>query len=186
MRTFIAIFPPSKVREALLREARTLAARGNVRWSRPENVHLTLKFLGEVPEEDLDDVRDILTHVCARHEPFAAETSGYGAFPSAKRARVVWCGIGEGGGRLSLLAEDIERSLEDLGFAREDRAYRPHITLGRARGHPASLELPDDATSGLRFLVREVELVRSVLGEAGAAYSTIAEYPLSEGGDQRP
>lgn len=184
MRAFIAIFPPPEVRESLLQTARTLPARGEIRWSRPGNVHLTLKFLGDVPDDDLDGVRGVLTRVCARHEPFAAETSGFGAFPSAKKVRVVWAGVSEGHERLRSLAEDLEISLEDLGFAREARAFRPHLTLGRARGRPARLGLLESAARGMRFPIREVELVRSVLGEAGAAYSTLAAYPLSEGGDQ--
>lgn len=184
MRVFAAIFPPSEVREALLRAARDLPSRGNVRWSRPENVHLTLKFLGEVPEAELDGVRDVLTEVCARYEPFVAETTGFGAFPATKKARVVWAGIGEGGERLQSLAEDLESSLEGVGFERENRAYRPHVTLGRARGRPARLELPEVAAQGLKFTVREVELVRSVLGKTGAEYATLAAYPLSESRDQ--
>ncbi|CAN5184252.1 RNA 2',3'-cyclic phosphodiesterase [soil metagenome] len=184
MRAFVTIFPPPEVRESLLQAARNLSAQGNIRWSRPGNVHLTLKFLGEVPEEDLDGVRDVLARVCARHEPFGAETSGFGAFPSARKARVVWASIGEGHDRLRSLAEDLERSLEDIGFAREGRAYTPHVALGRIRGHPARLELPESSAQGLKFPVREVELVRSVLGESGAAYSTLVAYPLSESGDQ--
>ena len=186
MRAFVAIFPPAEVREALLQAARNLSTRGNVRWSRRDNVHLTLKFLGEVPEEALVGVRDVLSRVCGRHGPFEAETSGFGAFPSTKKARVVWTSVGEGHDRLRSLAEDLESSLEAIGFASEGRAYRPHLTLGRARGRPARLELPETAAQGSRFPVREVELVRSVLGEAGAAYSTLSAHPLSESGDQGP
>jgi len=184
MRTFIAVFPPPEVRETLLRAVHDLSTRGNVRWSRPENVHLTLMFLGDVPEEELAPVRDVLTTVSTRHEPFEAKTSGFGAFPSAKKARVVWAGIGKGHNLLRALAEDLENSLEALGFDSEGRDYRPHLTLGRVRGRPARLELPKTTAQGLRFPVREVELVRSMLGEAGAAYSTLATYPLSESGDQ--
>jgi len=186
LRTFVAIFPPPEVRETLLQAARNLSTQGNVRWSLPENVHLTLKFLGDVPEDDLEGVRGTLNLVCGRHEPFEAETSGFGAFPSAKKARVVWAGVGEGQDRLRSLAEDLESSLENIGFAAEGRVYRPHLMLGRARGRPAGLELPEAAARGLKFPVREVGLVRSVLGEAGAVYSTLAAYPLSESGDQRP
>jgi 2'-5' RNA ligase len=185
LRAFVAIFPPPEIREALLRAARDLFARGDIRWSRPGNVHLTLKFLGDVPEDDLDGVRVALAEVCGRHGPFEVETSGFGAFPSARKARVVWAGVGEGYDRLHSLVEDVEGSLENLGFAREGRAYRSHLTLGRARGSPAALDLSEAAAQGLRFPVREVELVRSVLGRAGAAYSTLEAYPLLEGGTIR-
>lgn len=187
MRTFIAIFPPPEVRESLLEAARGLSAEWNIRWSRPENVHLTLKFLGEVPEEDLDGVRGALSHVCGRHGPFEAATSGFGAFPSARKARVVWADVIEGRDALRALVEDLENSLGSLGFDRETRrAFRPHVTLGRARSRPVGLDLAEIGPRGPRFPVREVVLVRSVLGEAGAAYSTLAAYPLSESGDQRP
>ncbi len=186
MRTFIAIFPPPEIRESLLEAARGLSAEQNIRWSRPENVHLTLKFLGEVPEENLDGVRGVLGRICERRGPFEAAISGFGAFPSSRKARVVWADITEGRDALRALAEDLEGSLASLGFARETRhAFRPHVTLGRARGRPVGLELAETGPRGPRFPVREVVLVRSVLGEAGAAYSALASYPLSEGGDQR-
>ena len=179
MRVFVAVFPPPEVQKALMEAARAFPANA-FRLTPPERVHLTLKFLGDVPEDDLDGVRVALAEVCGRHGPFEVETSGFGAFPSARKARVVWAGVGEGHDRLRSLAEDVEGSLENLGFAREGRAYRSHLTLGRARGSPAALDLSEAAAQGLRFPVREVELVRSVLGRAGAAYSTLEAYPLLE------
>jgi len=179
VRTFVAIFPPPEVRESLLRAAHGLSAEESIRWSRPENVHLTLKFLGDVPEEDLDGIRGVLSRVCGRHEPFEAATSGFGAFPSASKARVVWADVVEGRDALRALAEDLEIS---LGFARESRrAFRPHVTLGRVRGSPVRLELAKTGARGLRFPVREMILARSVPAEAGATYSALAAYPLSEG-----
>jgi len=187
VRIFVAIFPPPEIRESLLETARGLSADRNIRWSRPENVHLTLKFLGGVPEKNLDGVRGVLSHVCGRHGPFEAATSGFGAFPSARKARVVWADVVEGRDALRALAEDLESSLGSLGFDRETRrAFRPHVTLGRVHGRPVRLELAETGARGLRFPVREVILARSVLGEGGAAYSALATYPLSEGGDQRP
>jgi 2'-5' RNA ligase len=187
MRTFVAIFLPIEVRESLLEAAHDLSVEKSIRWSRPENVHLTLKFLGDVPEEDLDGIRGVLSRVCGRHEPFEAATSGFGAFPSASKARVVWADVVEGRDALRALAEDLETSLGSLGFARESRrAFRPHVTLGRVRGSPVRLELAKTGARGLRFPVREMILARSVPGEAGATYSVLAACPLSEGGDQRP
>lgn len=86
MRTFIAIFPPLETRKELLRTARNLNIRGEVRWTKSENVHLTLKFLGEVREEYLAGVGGTLREVAARHETFEIEAGGFGAFPSAEKA----------------------------------------------------------------------------------------------------
>ena len=185
MRIFVAVFPPPEIRRALVGAAHELPVVGEARWARPENIHLTLKFLGDVSEDDLDRVVDALDPVRLKHEPFEAELSGFGAFPSARRARILWAGIGQGSESLRDLARDVEASLEPLGFEREDRAYLPHLTLGRARGRPVSLEAVEK-TPPLGFKVRKVELVESELGGAGPTYTTLATYPLSEGRDQRP
>jgi 2'-5' RNA ligase len=92
----------------------------------------------------------------------------------------LWAGIGEGSDRLRALAEDVEESLEPLGFEREVRIYVPHLTLGRARGRPVALEAVETPSPVPAFPVSRVDLVQSVLGEGGAAYSTLAAYPLSE------
>jgi RNA 2',3'-cyclic 3'-phosphodiesterase len=185
VRIFVAVFPPLEVRSALAAAARELPVVGEVRWIRPENLHLTLKFLGNVPQEDLSRVAEALEPVRLRHSPFEAGLSGFGAFPSARRARILWVGIGEGTEPLLALARDVEASLEPLGFEREDRAYMPHLTLGRTRGRPATLEAIAAPPPVPRFAARNVELVESVLGSAGATYSTLAAFPLSEGRDQR-
>ena len=184
MRAFVAVFPPPGVRKALIGAARELPVVGEVRWVRPENVHLTLKFLGDVSKDDLlGRVTEALEPVCGRHEPFEAEPSGFGAFPSARRARILWAGIGEGSEPLRALAKDVEASLEPLGFGREDRAYMPHLTLGRARSRPVVLEAVETPSTVPGFTVRHMELVQSVLGGAGATYSTLATYVLSEDRD---
>jgi RNA 2',3'-cyclic 3'-phosphodiesterase len=186
VRTFVAVFPPPAVRRALSDAALELPVAGEVRWVRPENVHLTLKFLGDVPEDDLGRIAEALEQVSLRHGPFEAELSGFGAFPSARSARILWAGIGEGSEALRSLARDVDASLEPLGFEREDRAYVPHLTLGRARGRPVSLEAGGTPPPVSGFLVGSVELVESVLGGAQSAYATLATYLLSEGRDQGP
>ena len=185
MRIFVAVFPPPEVRGALSGAARELPVVGEVRWVRPENVHLTLKFLGDVSEDDLGHIAEALEPVRLRHAPFEAELSGFGAFPSAMRARIVWAGIGEGSEPLRALTRDVEASLEPLSFEREDRAYVPHLTLGRARGRSVALQAVEAPSAIPGFTVRNVELVESALGATGSAYATLATYLLSEGRDQR-
>lgn len=184
MRAFIAVFPPLEVRAAAVSGARAAIRRPSgdppgdrVRWTRPENVHLTLKFLGEVREETLEDLSAILDEVCAVHAPFNIGLTGLGAFPSARRARIVWVGVGAGAGALISLATDLDGALASLGFEREERPYTPHLTLGRVRGRPVSLDLPPPLDSG-EFRVRHVELVKSTLTERGAVYETIGDFAL--------
>jgi RNA 2',3'-cyclic 3'-phosphodiesterase len=183
MRVFIAVFPPPQVREALAAAARRLPVSGDVRFTAPANVHLTLKFLGDVAENDLGRVAQALEPIREGHAPFEAAISGFGAFPSAGRARILWAGIGEGSENLRALAQDVEERLEPLGFGREDRAYHPHLTLGRARGRPVTLQDAGISPLVASFVVYRLELVESVLGETGATYSTLAAYPLSESRD---
>jgi len=186
VRAFVAVFPPLPVRRALAGAARELQMAGEVRWVRPENLHLTLKFLGEISDDDLSLVSGALEPLGPRYAPFEAGLSGFGAFPSPKRARIVWAGIGEGSEPLRSLATDVEASLEPLGFVREGREYTPHLTLGRARGRPVRLGAVESPSALPGFTVTGVELVESTLGAAGATYSTLATYPLSENGDQGP
>jgi 2'-5' RNA ligase len=182
LRAFVAIFPPPEVGEHLLRSARSLVRHDRVRWSPPQNVHLTLKFLGNVAEEDADRLREALGTLAGGHEPFLIEPSGLGAFPSKSRARIVWAGVAGGAGRLRALAGELEGTLETIGFERESRAYVPHITLGRVRGRPVGLEA-SGPLSGPGFVANRIELVESVPGGGGSVYSTVADFPLSEDGD---
>jgi len=183
VRAFVAVFPPPEIREALASASRDLPVLGKVRLTDPENLHLTLKFLGDVPQDDLDRVAKALEPIRERHEPFEAGISGFGAFPSPRKARILWAGIGEGAERLQILARDVEVALEPLGFEHEDRAYVPHLTVGRARGRQVTLEAMETSPPIPDFLVSHVDLVKSVLGKTGATYSTLATYPLSESRD---
>ena len=121
VRAFVGVFPPPEVREALARAARKLPVSGEVRWVRPVNIHLTLKFLGDVAEADLSRVAEVLKKIPQRHEPFEVALCGFGAFPSGRRARIFWAGIGEGWKRLRALARDVAMSLEPFSFALEAR-----------------------------------------------------------------
>lgn len=179
MRLFVAIFPPVEIREALREAASVLQVRGKVRWIPASNIHLTLKFLGEAGEEKLREIRSVLEEVAQRHGSFEIELSGFGAFPSGRKARVLWSGVSEGADQLRDIAGDLESAFEAIGFEGERRTYSPHMTLGRARGRPATLDSGQNGELLLTFSARRLELVRSVLDREGARYSTIAEYPLT-------
>ena len=176
MRTFVAVFPPQRVREALFRAARDLPASNAFRLIGPEKLHITLKFLGNVAEDDLIRVEQALEQLRGRHEPFEVEASDFGAFPSQRRARILWAGVGEGSGLLRAVAQSVDDLLEPAGFGRERRPYVPHLTLGRARGAGVKLEDTSVSPPTLRFRVSGVDLVGSVPGEGGVTYSVLETY----------
>ena len=177
VRVFIASFPPREVQEALHRAALALPIMESVRYIRPENIHLTIKFLGDVQQESLARVGESLATVGERHGPFEVELSGFGAFPSERRGRVLWADAGRGSDRLGEIAADVEDALEPLGFEREPRAYRPHVTLARARRRPFVLG-ETAAFEALTFQAEKLTLVSSVLTHEGALYEPVGIYPL--------
>lgn len=186
MRTFVAIFPPLEIRTAAVAGARASIRRPSgdppgdrVRWIRPENVHLTLKFLGDVRGEALEELRALLVEACAGRESFDVGLLGLGAFPSARHARILWAGVGAGSEELRSLAADLDAAFAPLGFEREERSYTPHLTLGRIRGRPANLDLSVPASRELRFQAQRVELVESTLTESGVIYETVKAFDLS-------
>ncbi len=177
MRVFVAIYPPLEIRESLLQTARELVP-AEFRWVKPANVHLTLKFLGDIEEESLPGLRETLDAVTGRHELFEISPRGIGAFPSHRKARIVWAGVEEGADELHALAEDLEESLALRGFEKEKRGFKPHITLGRSRNRPGQLPEDPGDVEAPGFTARLVELVESSLGAEGAVYTTLSEYPL--------
>jgi len=172
MRAFVAVFPPPEARRALIEAAK---AHPDFRLTDPRRVHLTLKFLGDVSPSALPRIIAALEPVRDEHEPFDTVTSSFGAFPSPRRARILWAGLGEGAEQIRALAETVEACLEPEGFAREDRPFVSHITLGRAR-RPASFDAAGADLPELRFTVSGVDLVQSKHEATGVAYSTLARY----------
>ena len=178
IRTFVAIFPPQEVREALFRAAQNLQASKAFRLVGQEKIHLTLKFLGDVAEQDLDTIKKILQPLGDGHDPFEVSTSGFGAFPSEQRARILWSSIDQGSEHLRTIAEEVETLLSPAGFERENRPYIPHLTLGRARARRTKLVTPETSPPTLRFTVRGINLVKSAQGEKTVTYSTLATFPF--------
>ncbi|MEW5806653.1 MAG: RNA 2',3'-cyclic phosphodiesterase [Acidobacteriota bacterium] len=186
MRLFIAIDVPENVKKELLNVLRTLEKiwRG-VKWVRPEGIHLTLKFLGEVDESKVESIASALREVAARYQPFCINVSSLGRFPENGKPRVVWCGIREEKGTLVKLAKEIESRMELAGFEREDRDFKPHVTIGRVK-------VPGRDAEGLQFLGKQKEihfgsfeadrfhLIRSILLPDGARYEKIQEFVLGE------
>jgi 2'-5' RNA ligase len=178
IRTFVAVFPPPEVREALFQAARNLPTSGDFRLVGKEKIHLTLMFLGDVAEDDLDNVKRVLQPIRERHDPFEVSISAFGAFPSDRKARILWAGVEEGSEHLRTVAEDVENLLAPAGFERETRPYVPHLTLGRARTRRTELDTSETSLPALRFTVSALDLVKSTPSKNGINYSILATYPF--------
>lgn len=177
MRLFIAINLPPDLRQRLWDAAEPLRSAGYpVRWVAPDGVHLTLKFLGEVRPEREPQVASAIDLAIQGAKPFTLPVSGFGAFPSLGRPRVVWAGC-EPVPALELLQHRVEQEMEQLGFPLEGRSFHPHLTLGRAQpeGRGGSFRDLEDRVSALDFAdaatVESVDLMESHLGREGAHYT---------------
>ncbi len=184
LRTFIAVPVPAAVSRRLEECSRTLAGRwppGAVRWVSPENVHLTLRFLGDTDPDQVAGLAAALRQVASAHRGFVVALDGVGCFPNARRPRVIWAGLSDPELRLDRLQRDVERAVRACGWPREGRAFAPHLTLGRVREGapaPAGEWLPSIEPAPLP--VRELRLVESQLAPAGAIYRTLAAASLAE------
>ena len=143
-----------------------------------EKIHLTLRFLGDIAEDELDCVKRALQPIRERHDPFEVSTSAFGAFPSEKRARILWAGVDTGSEHLRAVAEDVENLLDAAGFERENRPYIPHLTLGRARARRTEMDTSETPPPALRFTVSSVDLVKSAPSKNGVDYSILTTYPF--------
>ena len=179
MRVFVAINPTEAVRSRVKAAARPLREAGfPIRWVADENVHLTMKFLGEVPEERLEDLYRAVDEAAECVSSFDMNLKGFGAFPSLRRPSVVWTGI-DLDPALAELQGRTEDALAVLDYPREDRRFHPHLTLGRARkkARPSEFEGLAEAMERLEYSdncrVEAVDVVRSVLMPTGAVYDII-------------
>ncbi len=184
IRTFIAIDIPVRQKEQMANLQRRLRELGGrVSWTRPEGVHLTLKFLGEVEEGQLPQVAEAVRRATRGVAPFEVNIQGTGAFPDFRRPRVLWVGIEEPSGRLKVLAQAVERELRGLGFPPEGRDFSPHLTLGRVKDprgmEPVVRALRQEEFAGGSFAVHEVLVMRSDLKPTGAEYTALHRIALS-------
>jgi 2'-5' RNA ligase len=187
VRLFLAINLPDDVRAEVT--AATAALRAEVpelSWVHADRLHLTLKFLGEVEENRLDELTAAMATVAGQHRELLMTLGGIGAFPNFRRARVVWMGI-EQEARLELLHHDIELACESLGFEVEGRAFRPHLTLARVKHALPEARFRALSRVGKQtdfrtdFVVRSVDLMSSELSQSGPAYRTLVSAALRSG-----
>ena len=185
MRFFLAVFPPPEVQALADRAIQSLRRAGDgVAWVRRENLHVTLRFLGELDAGAAARAEEAAREAGAAHAAFGARLGPAGAFPSARKARVLWFGLLEGAEPMAQLAQSLERSLASRGFEPDAREFAPHLTIGRLRA-------PGDWTRELvgfappfdgldsRFGVRAIDVVESALSTRGSTYRVRARAPLA-------
>ncbi len=185
MRLFVALPLPEALKDALAKTQGALAAQlpeTSVRWTQAEQQHLTLLFLGETPEEKLPALGQILAFACRRRPPFSLQTGALGAFPSLRRASVLWLGVSGEVEALRRLHAALAEQL--MGFYRPDeRGFSPHLTLGRVKGlgHARAVAealetVPSEPPVGWK--VDEVRLYSSRLAAGGPRYTVLERVPL--------
>jgi 2'-5' RNA ligase len=183
MRLFVALEIPSAVREelsALIKVFRAVSPQTH--WVRPENLHLTLKFIGEVPEEKLEGIRAALGGI-RLDQPCTIDFRGLGFFPNEKQPRVLWAGV-EASPNLKSLAADIERAMEPLGIPREQRPFSPHLTLSRfERSRPVEklrAAIQENTARDFGSLrTSKFHLIESKLKPSGAEYTTVESFAFA-------
>lgn len=185
MRTFIAVDMGKTLRDRVVAVQASLAGAGTeVKWVEPENLHVTLLFLGEVDMRQIPVVCKVVAEVTGQQTAFSMSVETVGCFPNLRRPRVVWVGVGEGTQELCALHDALEQPLMDLGcYRREDRKYTPHITLGRVRSErstgplAAALAKKTGWKAG-EVAVREVLVMGSELTPQGPIYTVLGRGKL--------
>lgn len=184
IRSFIAVELTSDLRDGIAGiQERLRSSRADVRWVKPAGIHLTLKFLGDIEEGDVDNIANCMKSSADGISPFTVEIKEVGAFPNLRNPRVLWVGV-TGNSSLGVLQGKIEEILEGIGFPREDRPFRPHLTVGRVKSPKLKDKLTEilekERTQELGTLpVEELILFRSELHPGGAIYTRLRTVKLS-------
>jgi 2'-5' RNA ligase len=187
VRLFVACEVPDEVKDAIGGITQSLKDRsGNaVRWINPEGVHVTLKFLGEVPVKKLPAIKLAIQEAVVGHQPFELEFSNIGTFGGREGLRIMWVGVAGDVLRLEALVRAVNAALAVVGFEPERRPFRPHLTLGRVRDEVGTrqraeieVEVGKTEVPAVSWRTAQVSLMRSRLGPGGASYDVLATFPL--------
>jgi 2'-5' RNA ligase len=190
IRAFVAIPLPAALRaklSVLQRDLQSNLPAGAVRWTRADQIHLTLKFMGNVAPESLPDLEGALQRACQAAPSFQVRAEGVGCFPDAKQPRIVWVGIAGAGDALQALQASIERETKQWGEP-DSRAFQPHLTIGRMKhatrdvASALAQALAAKAKAALgEWRAEEVELIRSQLSSEGPQYTRLSLQVLARG-----
>ncbi|HEX5080872.1 MAG TPA: RNA 2',3'-cyclic phosphodiesterase [Blastocatellia bacterium] len=185
MRTFIAIEIPSEIKSALAALQTQLRRAGaDASWTKPENLHLTLNFLGEVDERRIVEVEKACVLSAAEFQPFTLSLKDTGVFPNERQPRVLWAGLSGDVGIVVEMRARLDERLALIGFKRDEKKFHPHLTIGRLKSNKKIRELLALAYAyqlpALSFAVTEIVLMKSELRPAGAEYTPIVKACLSQ------
>ncbi|WP_049907478.1 RNA 2',3'-cyclic phosphodiesterase [Haloferax elongans] len=184
MRLFLAIDLPESVAESVASVQELLGDAGSLRFTDPEQAHVTLKFLGETPANRVPEIEDAVEDAidAADVGPFDATVGGLGVFPSLDYIRVIWTGVQDGAAEMTRLHEALERETTALGFDGESHEFTPHVTLARmedARGKDRVRKVVEGEAPRIgMFRVRDVQLKKSELRSGGPVYETVSRFSL--------
>jgi 2'-5' RNA ligase len=189
-RTFVALMIPPEWTDSLGAASRGLASKmRGLSWVRPENLHITLRFLGDLGDSGVQQVCDLVVRAAGEEAAPRARLGSIGAFPNLTRPRVVWVGLAEGAEAVSALARSVNDALQRGGFGAPDKPFRPHLTLARVREGAGGLEALRDAAPALppsAALLDRVCVMKSELHPAGARYTALTEARLRPPGGATP
>lgn len=181
IRTFISIDLPDNIKGGISGlQDRLKRGGGHIGWVRPGAMHLTLKFLGEIDEKEMPEIEAATKKAIEGFDPFYLRVLGLGIFPNLKRPRIIWLGVNEGSDNLIRLQSRIEDEMERIGHPREERGFKPHLTIGRVRdsfglkGLIDAIEAEKEIELSV-FRTEEVLIMRSDLRPEGPIYTRLCE-----------
>lgn len=177
MRTFLAVEVPLPQRKAVYSLIKSLHVESlPVKWVNLENLHITLKFLGEVDERRITAIQPVLKDIARQQQPFSIRLAGIGGFPTRHSPRVLWVGVDNGAAEITKLAITLDQELYRYDFLREEKKFHPHLTFGRAR-IPLRIrgQLDQEFTTEL-FTVQSFTLYKSTLRPAGPLYEILTQF----------
>jgi 2'-5' RNA ligase len=184
-RVFSAIELPQETRKLVLQHSARLREQfpqTRASWARDTNLHLTLKFLGEVPQSSVADFSKAASRAVAGVQPFSIRLEQTGVFPVHGQPRVLWIGVNDASGTLAELQGLLEEESAKVGFAREARSFHPHLTLARLRNNDGDQTLAaahkQAEFAPVEIAVSELVVIRSELSSAGPKYTVISRHPL--------
>lgn len=187
MRSFIAIELPREFKDALEKIQGQLKASGaDVKWVQPQNIHLTLKFLGEINEGKIAEIAAIIKAVADNNRPYPLTLSSVGAFPRIDSPRVIWAGVDAGNEETTRIAKELDDKISLIGILKEERPFSSHITIGRTRSNLNMAKLAQGlkdmaGKAGLPDLscqVSKITLFKSTLTPKGPLYEALKETSL--------
>lgn len=180
MRTFIAIEIPKNQRkiiwELIIEEKKRNLP---IKWVEFENLHITLKFLGEIDDKKKCEIIPVITDIAKKYKPITVSLKGIGCFPGSRNPRVLWVGVNQGNSELIEIANEIDNTLVRYGFKKEEKKFHPHLTFGRIKTFCKVEDILNRTVKTEPFMVDSLVLFKSTLKPEGPIYEALQKFPFS-------